>query len=44
MSPRYVIDPKKPKIVPPKDWYTPPASPHGALQVPVSPEERLVGT
>jgi small-conductance mechanosensitive channel len=46
MSPRYVLDPKRPKIVPPADWYAPPASPKGGLQerqVPVSPGEGLVG-
>ena len=26
MSPHYITDPSAPKIVPPEDWYTPPAS------------------
>ena len=27
MSPRYVTDPRKPKIVPPEEWYSAPAAP-----------------
>jgi small-conductance mechanosensitive channel len=46
MSPRYVMDPRAPKVVPPEHWYASPASPHDAIGTPhsaVSAAETAVG-
>jgi small-conductance mechanosensitive channel len=36
MSPRYVTDPRSPKVVPPSQWYAPPAEPAPAPAAKVS--------